>query len=94
MDISIIETMISSLGFPIVMVGACGFFIWKMYHAQLMDKEKLYAELRKLIEVNRKFARIINAYTQKIDIVQEDIEEIKDNIREAQDVIKKLMNKQ
>lgn len=39
MDIDVIQTLVSSLGIPIVMVGACGFFIWKMYQAQLADKE-------------------------------------------------------
>lgn len=78
MDITTIQQLISSLGFPVVMVGACGFFIWKMYHVQIEDKERLYAELGKSIAANEKFAEIISTYTDKIDMIQLDVKQIKE----------------
>ena len=80
MDVNMLETLINSLGFPIVMVGACGFFIWKMYQAQLQDKERLYVELGKATAANEKFAEIIRTYTSKLDAIQDDVKEIKDKV--------------
>lgn len=80
MDVNMVQTLINSLGFPIVMVGACGFFIWKMYQAQLQDKERLYTELGKATAANEKFAEIISTYTSKLDAIQDDVKEIKDKI--------------
>ena len=81
MNITVIQQLIQSLGFPIVMVGACGFFIWKMYQAQLQDKERLYTELGKATEANEKFAEIISTYTSKLDAIQDDVQEIKEWVK-------------
>lgn len=80
MDIVTVEGLITSLGFPIVMVGACGFFIWKMYQAQLTDKERLYTELGRAIQSNEKMAEIINVHTNKLDSIQDDVKEIKEKV--------------
>lgn len=80
MNVDMIQTLISSLGFPIVMVGACGFFIWKMYQAQLLDKDRLYTELGKATAANDKFAEIISTYTSKLDAIQDDVKEIKEKV--------------
>ena len=81
MDITVIQQLISSLGFPVVMVGACGFFIWKMYQVQITDKERLYTELGKAIAANEKFAEIISTYTDKIDMIQLDVKQIKEWVK-------------
>lgn len=80
MDVNVVQTLINSLGFPIVMVGACGFFIWKMYQAQLQDKDRLYTELGKSTAANDKFAEIISTYTTKLDAIQVDVKEIKEKV--------------
>lgn len=80
MDVNVVQTLINSLGFPIVMVGACGFFIWKMYQAQLQDKERLYVELGKSTAANEKFAEIISTYKGTLDVIQDDVKEIKEKV--------------
>lgn len=80
MDVTVIEGLINSLGFPIAMVGACGFFIWKMYQVQIGDKERLYTELGKAIASNEKMAEIINEHTTKLDLIQDDVKEIKEKV--------------
>ena len=80
MNVDVLQTLINSLGFPIVMVGACGFFIWKMYQAQLQDKERLYTELSRAIASNDKMAEIISEHTNKLDAIQEDVKEIKGKV--------------
>ena len=81
MDISMVQQLVQTLGFPIVMVGACGFFIWKMYQVQIDDKERLYTELGKAIASNDKMADIISTYTAKLDAIQSDVKEIKAEIK-------------
>lgn len=80
MDVNMVQTLISSLGFPIVMVGACGFFIWKMYQAQLADKERLYTELGKATAANEKFADIISTYTGKLESIENKVDKIQDKV--------------
>lgn len=80
MDVSVFESLTATLGFPIVMVGACGFFIWQMYKVQIGDKERLYTELGKSIASNERFAEIISTYTVKLDAIQDDVQEIKERV--------------
>ena len=62
------------------MVGACGFFIWKMYQAQLQDKERLYTELGKATAANEKFAGIISTYTGKLESIENKVDKIQDKV--------------
>ncbi len=80
MNIDVLQTLINTLGFPIVMVGLCGFFIWKMYQVQIEDKDRLYSELGKSLSANEKFAEIISTYTDKIDMIQLDVKQIKERL--------------
>lgn len=80
MDVTMIQSLISTLGFPIVMVGACAFLIWYMYKAQLADKDKLYIELGKSREANEKFADIISTYTSKLDSIEDKVDKIQEKV--------------
>lgn len=80
MDINLVQQLIQTLGFPVIMVGACAFFIWKMYQVQIADKERLYGELSKAIEANRQFSQIISTYTTKLDNIQKDVQDIKEKV--------------
>lgn len=80
MNVDVLQTLINSLGFPVVMVGVCGFFIWKMYQAQLQDKERLYTELGKATAANEKFASIISTYTGKLESIEDKVDKIQDKV--------------
>lgn len=80
MDISVIEQLFTTLGTPIVVMVAAGFFIWKLWQQQVSDKERLYEELGKSIEANHKFSEIISTYTAKLDAIQDDVKEIKEKV--------------
>lgn len=80
MDVNILQQAIQSLGFPITMVAACSWFIWKMYQVQIQDKERLYTELGKAISANERFSEIISTYTSKLDAIQDDVQEIKEKV--------------
>lgn len=87
--------IIPTVGFPIVCVGALGWFIYRFYiDSQKQNKEnmeqlqarcqeredKLYAHLDKQTEINGRFANIIAQYEVKLDTIQTDISEIKTDI--------------
>ena len=54
MDIAMIGDLINNFGFPIVLVIAMGFFIWKMYKQSVTREEKLIAEIAAYHAVNEK----------------------------------------
>lgn len=80
MDITLVQGLVTTLGFPITMVGACAWFIYKMYQVQINDKERLYVELGKAISANERFSEIISTYTVKLDAIQNDVQEIKERV--------------
>lgn len=72
--------VIQNVGFPIFLVLALGYFVWKLY-LQSVDREKtLYAEIANSRLVNEKAIDTIARYAEKLDIIQTDIKEIKNDI--------------
>lgn len=84
MDIAILQSLVTTLGFPIVLVGALLWFGYKAWGKMVEQNEKredrLYNELGKAITANEKFAEIISTYTVKLDNIQSDVEYIKEKV--------------
>lgn len=95
MDVNVISTLITTLGFPIVCVLGLGWFIYKIYNdTQEQNKEnmkavqdrcqeredKLYEEIKANREVNAKAIETIAHYAEKLDVIQCDIHDIKTDI--------------
>lgn len=80
MDIALITQLITTLGFPIVVCLALGWFIFKIYKASEKREAEMRAELRESREVNSKFADIISKYSVEITEIKADIRDIKENI--------------
>lgn len=87
--------MIPTLGFPIVVCLAAGWFIYKIYkdttkqnqdnmatvQARCKEREdKLYTQLEKQNEINGKFAEIIAQYEVKLDEIKDDVKDIKQEV--------------
>lgn len=92
MDINTIQTLITSLGFPIVCVVALGWFIWKIWTSQQdQNKEredKLYEYLGKaqalneeLTKTNSEFVEVLHSYKSDLDTIKNDVIEIKQNMK-------------
>ena len=92
MDANAIQTLISTLGFPIVCVLFLGWFIWKIWiHQQQQNEsreEKLYAFLGKaqetnkqLTQTNSEFVTVLNTYKTDLDDIKTDVSEIKHNMK-------------
>jgi predicted negative regulator of RcsB-dependent stress response len=76
--------IIPTVGFPILCVGALGWFVYRFYNDSQKQnaerEEKLYTQLGKQTEINEKFANIIAQYEVKLDTIQTDISDIKSDI--------------
>ena len=95
MDVNVLSTLITSLGFPIFCVLGLGYFIYKIYldtqeqnkqnmsqlQARCKEREdKLYEEIKENREVNSKAIATIAMYAEKLDVIQTDIHDIKTDI--------------
>ncbi|ONI45691.1 hypothetical protein AN641_03680 [Candidatus Epulonipiscioides gigas] len=72
-EFNVVEQLVSGLGFPIAMVIACSYFIWKMYQAQL-------GQLAQSTTNNKLFAEAIFQLNLTLEKMQSDIEDIKEHI--------------
>ena len=73
MDIVAIGEMISSLGFPVALVCAMGFFIWKIYEQSVKREETL-------MQVNEKAINTLALYAERLEIIQNDVTTIKEKL--------------
>lgn len=75
-----IVELISTVGFPIVCVGALGYFVWHIYKQSVERENKLLAEITENRLVNTKFAEIIAGYEITLGEIQHDVRDIKDTL--------------
>ena len=92
MDVNTVQTLITSLGFPIVCVIALGWFIYKAFEkftAQAEKREeKLYTVItqaqetnERLSQTNAEFVSVLNTYKSDLDEIKSDVSEIKQNMK-------------
>lgn len=90
MDVNTIQTLIASVGFPIVVCLALGWFIYKAFEkftdASAKREEKLYtiiaeaqATNEKLLETNAGFVSVLDAYKTDLVEIKNDVAVIKEN---------------
>ena len=92
MDVNTVQTLITSLGFPIVCVIALGWFIYNAFEkitAQSEKREeKLYTVIaqaqetnERLTQTNAEFVSVLNTYKSDLDEIKSDVSEIKQNMK-------------
>ena len=92
MDVNTIQTLIASVGFPIVCVLALGWFIYKAFEkftdASAKREEKLYSIIadaqvtnEKLLETNAEFVSVLDTYKTDLVDIKNDVAEIKQNMK-------------
>lgn len=93
MDVNTVQTLITSVGFPIVCVLALGWFIYIAFQKFTANAEKredkLYAIIaeaqatnEKLLETNAGFVGVLDAYKTDLVKIKEDVSVIKDYFNE------------
>lgn len=80
MDIALITELIASLGFPIALVIAMGWFIFKLWKQSAAREEKLMAEITENRLVNEKAVATIAQFAERFTHVETDVAEIKNDI--------------
>lgn len=78
--LAVITELIGSVGFPIAMVIALGFFVWTIYKQSVKREERLMAEITENRLINEKFAEIIAGYEITLGDIKTDIRDIKDTL--------------
>ena len=92
MDVNTIQTLITTLGFPICVCVALGWFIYKAFEkftAQSEKREeKLYTVItqaqetnERLSKTNAEFVSVLNTYKSDLEDIKADVSEIKENMK-------------
>ena len=79
-NVTIATELVSTLGFPIALVIAMGFFIWQLWKQSVAREEKLMSELTECRIVNTQAITTIAQYAEKLDTIQKDVTEIKSDM--------------
>jgi len=80
MEIGLILEAIATVGFPIVMVLALGYFIYKIWQQSVKREDALLAEITENRLVNQKFAEIIGQYEITLGEIKTDVKDIKETL--------------
>lgn len=87
MDIALITELITSLGFPIALVIAMGYFIFKIYKQSVERENALMQEIKENREINKGAIETLTLYAERLNIIQTDVETIKKDITIISDKI-------
>ena len=80
MEVAAIVELISTIGFPIVMVGALAYFIWHIYKQSVAREDKLLTEITENRLVNEKAIDTIAKYAERLTHIEDNISEIKNDV--------------
>jgi chromosome segregation ATPase len=80
MEVAAIVELVSTLGFPIVCVGALGFFIWHIYQQSVVREDKLMTEITENRIVNEKAIETIAQFAERFTHIEGDVEAIKNDV--------------
>lgn len=81
MELGVVLEVISTVGFPIAVCLALGFFVWTIYKQSVVREEKLMTEITENRLVNQKFAEIIAGYEITLGEIKEDVKDIKTTLQ-------------
>lgn len=80
MELGTFTELISTLGFPVVLVLAMGWFIYKLWQQSVQREGKLYEELAECRQINSKAIETIASYVEKLENIQKDVTDIKEEL--------------
>ena len=78
MDIAVILEIIGTLGFPIAVCIALGWFIYKIYKASEKREEVLRGEIQENRAINAEAIKTLALYAERLGNIETDVKEIKD----------------
>lgn len=85
MEATALIELIPTLGFPIVMVIALGFFVYKLWQQSVERENKLMHEITENRLVNEKAIATIAQFAERFTHIETDVELIKTDINLIKD---------
>ena len=85
MNVELISEAIATLGFPIALVIAMGWFIFKLWKQSAEREAKLYEELAACREVNQQAVETLALYAERLSVIESDVKDIKDGLSELKE---------
>ena len=85
MDVGVVSETISTLGFPIALVVAMGWFIYKLWKQSAARESKLYEELAECRKVNQQAVETLALYAERLSVIESDVKDIKDYMTEGKE---------
>lgn len=83
----VILEIISTVGFPIAVCLALGFFVYKLWQQSVTREERLMAEITENRLVNEKAIETIAQFAERFNRIETDVTEIKTDISVIKDKI-------
>ena len=80
MNLDTVNTFITTLGFPIALVVAMGWFIYMLWKQSAKRETKLYEELAECRNVNKMAIETLALFTERLGVIEVDVKEIKDKV--------------
>lgn len=80
MEVATLIELIPTLGFPIVMVIALGFFVYKLWQQSVERENKLMGEITENRIVNEKAIATIAQFAERFTHIETDVELIKTDV--------------
>lgn len=80
MDVKAVIELISSVGFPIVVVIAMGWFIWAIYKKSEQREDALRSQIVESQKVNAEAIHTIALYAERLSTIEEDVKEVKHDV--------------
>ena len=80
MDFKLIAELIAALGFPIVMCGVLGWFIWKIYKKSEDREDALRSQIVESQKVNAEAIHTIALYAERLGVIEEDLKDVKHDV--------------
>lgn len=78
MDIAVVLELIGTVGFPIAVCIALGWFIYKIYKASEKREEALRGEIQENRAINAEAIKTLALYAERLGNIETDVKEIKD----------------
>lgn len=80
MDFKLMAELVAALGFPIVMCGVLGWFIWKIYKKSEDREDALRGQIVESQKVNAEAIHTIALYAERLGVIEEDLKDVKHDV--------------
>ena len=85
MSPEMITETITTLGFPIALVIAMGWFIFILWKQSAKRETKLYEELAECRSVNKMAIETLALYAERLSVIESDVKDIKDRVTDRRE---------